>query len=64
MTNDKLIKKLLDRKIFLSYTNDEVCKGFSVQQDQHHHKNMMWIAKNQEQIKTITKTEWNTAISK
>lgn len=64
MTNEKLIKRMLQRNIFLAFTEGEECKGFSVPQDQHHHKNLVWIGKNQEQIKAITKTEWNTAISK
>lgn len=55
---------MLQRNIFLAFTEGEECKGFSVPQDQHHHKNLVWIGKNQEQIKAITKTEWNTAISK
>ena len=64
MTNDKLIQRLVKRGIFLNYTNDEMCKGLSVPQNQHHHKNMEYIAKNQAQIRSITKTEWNTATNK
>lgn len=64
MTNDKLIQRMRKRNIYLGFGMGENCIGFSVPQDQHHHKNMLWIAKNQEQMKTITKTEWNIAISK
>lgn len=63
MTN-KVLCQMIHKKNGIMYFLEGVNRGITFRQDGSHKKNMRYLQKHLEQVKTITEEQWNTAISK
>lgn len=58
MANKKLIRKLKERNIIVTFGNGEVAVGFHIRKDEDEIKNMTFCNENLADIKTINKKDW------